>query len=75
MLPSNVESLLRGQIDIDLQLQGFRLPSPSSRTVGQRVLERSIDAGGVQPAKFAVAVSNVISLVEKTITEAMKKVL
>jgi hypothetical protein len=75
MLPSNVESLLRGQIGIDLQLQGFRPPSSAPRTVGQRVLSRSIDGGGVQPAKFAVAVSNEISLLATTITEAMKKVI
>jgi hypothetical protein len=75
VLPSNIESLLRGQIDIDLQLQGFRPPSTSSRTISQRVLNRSINAGGLQPAKFAVNVSNEISLVQNTITEAMKKVL
>jgi hypothetical protein len=75
VLPSNVESLLHGQVDIDLRLQGFRLPSSSPRMVSQRVLARSIDAGGIQPAKFASAVSNEISLLGTTITEAMKRVL
>jgi len=75
VVPSNVESLLREQVDIDLRLQGFRPASSSPRVVSQRVLVRSIDAGGIQPAKFAVAVSNEISLLATTITEAMKKVL
>jgi hypothetical protein len=75
VLPNNVESLLREQIDVDLRLQGFRPTDSGQRTVSQRVLARSINAGGLQPAKFAVNVSNEISLFARTIAEAMEKVL
>jgi hypothetical protein len=70
VLPSNVESLLREQIDIDLRLQGFRPPR-----FGQRALGKSFGGQVIQPAKFAHALSNEISLLATTVTEAMKKVL
>lgn len=70
MLPSNVESLLREQIDIDLRLQAFRPPA-----FGQRALAKSFGGEVIQPAKFALAISNEISLLATTITEAIKKVI
>jgi hypothetical protein len=70
VLPSNVESLLREQIDIDLHLQGFRPPAFS-----QRALAKSFGGEVIQPAKFALVVSNEISLLATTITEAIKKVI
>lgn len=70
MLPANVESLVREQINIDLKLQGLRPPG-----FGQRALAKSFGGEVIQPGRFALALSDEITLLAKTITEAMKKVL
>ncbi len=70
MLPESVESLLREQIDSDLAANKFRPPHFS-----QRALMKSVDGGGLQPAKLAAAVRAEIALAGATIVKAMQKVL
>lgn len=70
MLPLEIETLLREQIDVDLALKQFR-----PARFGQRALAKSFNGGGLQPSRLVSALWAEIDLLGNTVLEAMRKVL